>query len=300
MKIRAKAFAKVNPRLKVVGKLSDGYHELDISFLSINLADRMIFQPTTREEIEVSTEADISREENLCYRVARKLQQTCSISRGATITLEKEIPIGGGLGGGSSNAATTLICLNRLWNCELSRKALIKIGKEFGADVPFFFYGGYCKGRGKGFDLEKRENVFIDRLVPVIFPPFSQLTSEVYSRFDKLENGIDNQPLRKDYSISLRGEVNNFTVENDLQKAAIDLNPELEDYLNILEEASTIESAGVAGSGSSIFGISRKDATSREIKKELEGGLSSISEEAKLTVTRPTNHGQLIKGGGLA
>lgn len=292
MKILAKSFAKVNPRLKVLGRLDDGYHELDISFLSVNLADRITFESSRAGDITLSTEADIPTKKNLCYRAARRLKEACSTDRGATITLEKNIPIGGGLGGGSSNAATTLICLNRLWGCRLSRRDLIEIGKDFGADVPFFFYGGYCIGAGKGSRLRKKENVFQDRLVPLVIPPFAQMTPEVYSKFDELTNSSETDESEEEYA-SPPG-IGNFTVKNDLQQAAIELNPELEPYLTLLERASVIETAGVAGSGSSIFGISRRDFSSGEIEAELEPRLSSISGEAKLIITRPTNHGQMV------
>jgi len=295
LRILAKTFAKVNPRLKILGKFDDGYHELDISFLSINLADRMTFESSDREDIVISTEAEIPPEENLCYRVARKLKGACSPEEGANISLKKDIPIGGGLGGGSSNAATTLICLNRLWDCKLSRKSLIEIGKEFGADVPFFFYGGYCIGTGKGYKLRKRENVFSDRLIPLIIPPFPQLTAEVYSKFDELCDDPEERNKKDDKGPRLPPGFGNFTIENDLQRAAITLNPELENYINLLESASTVEAAGLAGSGSSIFGISRRDVSGKEIKEELEKDLRSISEEAELLVVRPTNNGQFIR-----
>ncbi|MFB6215046.1 MAG: hypothetical protein ABEI54_04170, partial [Candidatus Bipolaricaulia bacterium] len=123
-------------------------------------------------------------------------------------------------------------------------------------------------------------------------PPFSQLTSEVYSRFDELNGDFEKGLSEDDRDYPL--ELGNFTVENDLQRAAIDLNPELETYLDLLENASTIQTAGVAGSGSSLFGISRLDVSSEEIREELEEDLWSISEEAKLFVTRPTNHGQIV------
>lgn len=293
MKILAKTFAKVNPRLKVLGKLGDGYHELDISFLSVNLADRMTFESSNQAGITLSTGANIPPEENLCYRAAKKLRKSCSRDKGAKVTLEKRIPIGGGLGGGSSNAATTLICLNRIWDCNLSRRELISLGKEFGADVPFFFYGGYCTGTGKGSELRKRENLFRDCFIPLIIPPFSQLTSEVYSRLDELTESFEKGLSEEDRNYPF--ELGNFTVENDLQRAAMDLNPELKTYLELLKNASTIQTAGVAGSGSSLFGISRMDVSSGEIKEELEEDLWSISGEAKLIVTRPTNHGQIVR-----
>jgi 4-diphosphocytidyl-2-C-methyl-D-erythritol kinase len=292
LKILAKSFAKVNPRLKVLGQLEDGYHELDISFLSVNLADRITFQTSAGGDIALSTGADIPTRKNLCYRAARKLKEACSTERGATITLEKNIPIGGGLGGGSSNAATTLICLNRLWKCRLSRRDLIEIGGEFGADVPFFFYGGYCTGAGKGARLRKKENPFLDRLVPLLIPPFLQLTPEVYSRFDELTNS-SGAPESEEEFTSGPG-AGPFDVKNDLERAALDLNPELEPYLDLLRKASTIETAGVAGSGSSTFGISHENVSSGEIEAELEPGLRTISGEAKLIITRPTNHGQMV------
>jgi len=292
-KIIAKAFAKVNPWLDVLGKYEDGYHELDISFLSVNLADRMTFESCESEDIVVSTEADIPAEENLCREVASKLKKECSTDLGAVITLEKEIPIGGGLGGGSSNAAATLICLNRLWDCKLSRLELIDLGEEFGADVPFFFYGGFCIATGRGTELRKQENVFLDRFIPLILPPFTLLTREVYGRYDQLNDETENRQTEIDHGLyPLR---NDSTVENDLQEAALDLKPNLEPYLNLLQRASTIDASGVAGSGSSIFGISRKDVSIQEIKEELESELREISKEADLIVTRPTNHGQLIR-----
>ncbi len=293
MKITAKAFAKVNPRLKVLGKFDDGYHELDISYLSVNLADRMTFEPSHREGITISTGADIPPERNLCYRAAEKLKKTCAPEKGAKITLEKGIPIGGGLGGGSSNAATTLICLNRLWNCELTRKELIELGKEFGADVPFFFYGGYCSGKGKGSRLKKKENVFRDHLIPLIVPPFSQLTPEVYSKFDELK--VSSKKRTTEDVREFSPGIDSFSIENDLQKASLEINPELQTYLDLLKNASTIKTAGLAGSGSTIFGISKREVSSGDIEGELEKDLSSISMEAKLIITRPTNHGQLIK-----
>lgn len=293
LRITAKAFAKVNPRLKVLGKFDDGYHELDISYLSVNLADRMTFEPSHQGGVTVSTGADIPQEENLCYRAAEKLKNSCTPEKGAKISLEKRIPIGGGLGGGSSNAATTLICLNRLWNCNLTRKELIELGKEFGADVPFFFYGGYCSGKGKGTKLKKGENVFRDRLIPLIIPPFSQLTPEVYSKFDKLKDNSKTRTTEDNHEFA-PGLIN-FSIENDLQPASLEINPELETYLGLLKNASTIQTAGVAGSGSTIFGVSEREVSSREIEDELEEDLSSVSGAAKLIITRPTNHGQLIR-----
>ncbi|MBS3739791.1 4-(cytidine 5'-diphospho)-2-C-methyl-D-erythritol kinase [Candidatus Bipolaricaulota bacterium] len=293
MKINAKAFAKVNPYLKVKGLREDGYHQLDIGYLTINLADKITIRPNTEDEIEISTEANLSTKENLCYKVAVKLKSTCGVKAGAKITLKKEIPIGGGLGGGSSDAATTLICLNRLWDCNLSRRSLIDIGKEFGADIPFFFYGGYCTGSGTGVDLQQKENIFQDRLIPLVFPPFSQLTSEVYAKYDQIfEDSDASQTKAQNF---LQKNTIGLDIENDLQKPALQLNPGLSEYLNLFQNSSTIATSGLAGSGSCVFGISRADVSPNEIRQEIEKELNSISERAMLKVAKPTNTGQLVQ-----
>jgi len=293
LKIKAKAFAKVNPYLKVKGLREDGYHQLDVSYLTINLADKITIRPNTREEIEISTGANISTEENLCYKVAVKLKRTCGVKAGAKITLKKEIPIGGGLGGGSSDAATTLICLNRLWDCNLPRRSLIDIAKEFGADIPFFFYGGYCTASGTGVDLQQKENIFQDRLIPLVFPPFSQLTSKVYAKYDQIsEDGDPSQPKVRNFP---RNDTISFDIENDLQKPALQLNPGLSEYLNLFQRSSTIVTSGLAGSGSCIFGISRVNTSPGEVRQEIEKELNSISKKARLKVAKPTNTGQLVQ-----
>ncbi len=291
MIIKAKSFAKVNPHLKITGLREDGYHALDLSFLSINLADELSFRRLNEREIKISTDADISPEENLCFRVAKKLQTACNTSAGAKIDLEKEIPIGGGLGGGSSNAATTLICLNRLWECNMTEEELAEIGKNFGADISFFFRGGYCAGRGIGEEIQPLANTFQNRLIPVFTPSFSQSTPEVYSKYDRMnpeipENHENSRTATAEYPAD-------FEIENDLQLPAIQLNPELKKYLNCFEAADTIQTSGVAGSGSSLFGIAQAGVKRDELEEELSKLLKPEGEE-KLIITRPTENGQKI------
>lgn len=291
MIIKAKSFAKVNPHLKITGLREDGYHALDLSFLSINLADELRFRRLDEREITISTDADISPEENLCFRVAKKLQTDCNTSAGAKIDLEKEIPIGGGLGGGSSNAATTLICLNRLWECNLTEEELTEIGKSFGADISFFLKGGYCAGRGIGDEIQPLDNTFRDRLIPVFIPSFSQSTPEVYSKYDRLNPEISGNHEKP--RTATAGCPGGFEIENDLQIPAIRLKPELRKYLNCFEAADSIQTSGVAGSGSSLFGIAQPGVKRDELEEELSKLLEPEGEE-ELIVTRPTNSGQQI------
>lgn len=295
MKLFAKSFAKVNPYLKITGLKNNGYHELEISYLSVNLADRLELERTQDGEVRIATDADIPLEENLCFKVAKSLQETCEPNAGVKITLNKAIPIGGGLGGGSSDAATTLIGLNRLWNCGLTREQLLEIGSNFGADIPFFFYGGYCVGRGKGNEVQQLVNPYRDRLVPIITPSFSQLTGEVYTQYDELANQHDNNSGITERDSETNGRER--SVRNDLQKPAIQLNPDLNHYLDLLDGVPAIEAFGVSGSGSSVFGFTKPGIPQKQVRAEINEGLEALTGNQQLKITRPTGSGQIITEG---
>ncbi|MFP4507253.1 MAG: 4-(cytidine 5'-diphospho)-2-C-methyl-D-erythritol kinase [Candidatus Acetothermia bacterium] len=297
MKLFARSFAKVNPYLEITGTRRDGYHELEISYLSVNLDDRLTFESIPEESLIIETESEIPREENLCYRVAKKLQALCSVDSGARIILEKRIPIGGGLGGGSSDAATTLIALNRLWKCGLSRNRLIEIGGDFGADIPFFFYGGYCKAGGTGDLLQRLDNPFTDRLVPIIAPPFSQLTGEVYSEFDRIEREGETQQREGREKVN-EEPPEGYQIRNDLQEPALRLRPEISEYLEIMERSPLITTSGLSGSGSAVFGITEPGTSPEAVKEHLQPELSSHPRGGRLEITRPTKTGQVISGEG--
>ena len=297
MKLFAKSFAKVNPYLKITGLEENGYHELELSYLSVNLADRLELERARKGTVRIATDAEIPREDNLCFKVAKSLQETCDPDAGVKITLNKGIPIGGGLGGGSSDAATTLIGLNRLWNCDLTREQLVEIGGEFGADIPFFFYGGYCVGRGRGNEVQPLVNPYSDRLVPIITPSFSQLTGEVYAKYDELvgQTGNNSGITKRNPATDVRER----RVRNDLQEPAIRLNPDLDKYLDLLERVTAIETFGVSGSGSSVFGVTKPGIRRKQLRAEIKKGLEGLTGNQQLEITRPTESGQIITEGEL-
>ncbi len=140
--------AKLNLFLHVVGRRDDGYHLLQTLFRFIDLSDTLHF--TLREDGAVcrTTELEnVPQEQDLCVRAALLLQKECGCLLGVDIAVEKHIPMGGGLGGGSSDAATTLLALNSLWNLGLTREKLMRIGLTLGADVPVFVFGENAFGR---------------------------------------------------------------------------------------------------------------------------------------------------------
>ena len=143
--------AKLNLFLHVVGRRPDGYHLLQTVFRFIDLADRLDID--TRRDGQVLRETDlpgVPPEQDLVVRAARALQRHTGTHLGAQLHVHKRIPAGGGLGGGSSDAATVLIALNRLWGTGLSREQLMRIGLELGADVPVFVFGQSAFAQGIG------------------------------------------------------------------------------------------------------------------------------------------------------
>ena len=146
--------AKLNLFLHVVGRREDGYHLLQTVFRFIDLADTLRFEPRDDGRIVLATPTPgVPPEQDLVVRAATALKVDAGGTAGATIYLEKRIPMGGGLGGGSSDAATTLLALNELWGCGLSREDLQKIGLPLGADVPIFIHGrnAFAEGIGECF-----------------------------------------------------------------------------------------------------------------------------------------------------
>lgn len=152
--VTALAPAKVNLFLHILGRRPDGYHELQTVFQLIDLCDELRFEVTADGAISRHTAdlplAAVPAEQDLVVRAARLLQQHAGVSSGARITVRKRIPMGGGLGGGSSDAACALRVLNRLWSAGLDEDALAALGLTLGADVPFFVRGRNAWGEGRG------------------------------------------------------------------------------------------------------------------------------------------------------
>ena len=148
------SFAKINLHLQVVGRRQDGFHDLCTVFQSISLHDTLTIEPATEIRMTCNDSKVPVDERNLVLRAAIKLRDTYRVSCGASISLDKRIPAPGGLGGGSSNAAVTLLALRKLWQLDVCLEELHQLGASLGSDVPFFFYGGTALGMGRGEAIE--------------------------------------------------------------------------------------------------------------------------------------------------
>lgn len=174
--LRIPAPAKLNLFLHIIGKRADGYHLLQSVFTFVDLCDYLDFYLRTDGVIdrEGSSAQGVAVEEDLIIRAARLLQQTTGTHLGATIRCQKNIPAGAGLGGGSSDAATTLIALNRLWKTDLSRQELMQLGLQLGADVPVFIFGKSAFAEGVGEILQA---VSLPKLYYLLCKPFSSVAT---------------------------------------------------------------------------------------------------------------------------
>ena len=151
--IRVPSPAKLNLFLHIVGRRDNGYHELQSIFQLIDLYDWISFEAIEENQIQIEGVAEVKLEQNLIYRAAQYLRPHAKTPCGLKISVEKNIPMGAGLGGGSSNAATTLIVLNQLWQCGLNDEQLAAYGVQLGADVPIFIFGQNAWAEGVGEHL---------------------------------------------------------------------------------------------------------------------------------------------------
>ena len=172
--------AKLNLFLHINGRRDDGYHDLQTLFQLLDYGDSLTFDPNLSGKITLSPSIDgVAADDNLIIRAARLLKQKTGCNQGCAISLDKRIPMGGGLGGGSSNAATVLVGLNRLWQCGLTVQELAEMGRELGADVPVFVQGNSAFAEGVGdvltaFDIPQQWYL-------VITPNVQVATAEIFS-----------------------------------------------------------------------------------------------------------------------
>ena len=260
MKIRAPA--KVNLSLRVVGKRADGYHLLDTIIVPVSLYDEIEIQQIHRSVLQRS-EAPLSivircnhpqvplGQENIAYRAAELLMRRVKIRHPVTIRIRKQIPVGAGLGGGSSDAAAVLLGLNRLWKLQLSVRQLERLALDLGADVPFFIRAKPARARGIGEKLRLLPKVRRRWLV-LVYPGFPVATAWVYGNLSrKLTKVSVNTSITS--PLESLNKLDKLLV-NDLEQVTVRRYPEISRVKSLLSIAGA---AGVlmSGSGSSVFGV---------------------------------------------
>ncbi len=231
--------AKLNLFLYITGQRDDGYHELQTLFQFLDYGDELTIRVNPNGNITVSPEMEgVPLQENLIWKAARKLQQYTQTSLGADIHLHKVLPMGGGIGGGSSNAATTLVALNHLWQCGLSQSQLAELGLQLGADVPVFVQGhaAYAEGVGEKLTFVTPQ----EKWYLVVRPDVSISTAAIFSH-----PKLTRDTLKRDLTTLLQ-----YPYENDCEKIVRKLYPEVDKQLSWLLQYAP---SRLTGTGSCVF-----------------------------------------------
>lgn len=254
------AFAKINFSLRVLGRRAeDDLHEIHTVFQTVALADHLTFESRDDNLIELVCDAPgiPTDESNLVHRAAARLRESFRVKNvGARIELSKRIPAGGGLGGGSSDAAVTLLGLAHLWKIQTNKSELVEIGKTLGADVPFFFTGGTALGTGTGTDIMPLPDAPAGPLLIVTPADENVSTAEAYAA---MLAPVLTSEKRAAILLSSRAEMEGTknlvrNLHNDFEKVVLPLRPRIARAKSALLEAGA-RRALLSGSGASVFGI---------------------------------------------
>ena len=256
---RLPSFAKLNLGLEVLGRRQDGYHELRTLFQTIDLHDDVVLGPRSRGiEVRCDHGQVPTDETNLATRAARALQQYGGVEKGVEITITKRIPVGGGLGGGSSNAATVLLGLDRLWRLGLGPAGLHPLARRLGADVPFFLLGGTALGLARGDEVYPLADQVRAHVV-VVNPGLPVSTAAVYRRLEaSLTPRENSNTIFRFISSDLEGHAAWKLLSNELEEAALEEAPVLARQARRIRGVLVQEGAlraALSGSGSSFFGL---------------------------------------------
>ena len=275
--ISLKAPAKVNLFLEILGKRDDGYHEIETIMQEIDLADSLQFEETQEGvTLECNDKNIPANQDNLVCKAANLILEECGIRKGVIINLEKNIPVGAGLGGGSSDAATTLKALNSLWKVGLNNEELMGFAAKLGSDIPFFINGktALCRGRGELITpVEVRNRM--DYII--LFPRVHISTETIYKNLK-----IDLTKKRKDVSFFL--DALKYSEVASISKLLFNRLEEIifATYPDLLQVKSTLESfdfcgLSISGSGSAFFGLCNDRHQAEVIKSKIElSGMGNV------------------------
>lgn len=290
MRITVPSFAKLNLDLRVLHKRPDAYHELRTIFQTISLKDTLLieFDLAKRTQIDLNSSIDIA--DNLVVRAAKMVLEQLKIKAWVRFVLRKNIPMGAGLGGGSSNAAAVLAALPALAGKRLSLHELVALGRSLGSDVPFFLHGGTALGLGRGTELYPLPDQ-PSRSAVVLSTGIHVSTTEAYRSLNRSVTdaltSADNSPMLREFQTVAWGladdacglvetdpaasNLDRLPFKNDFEGAVFGIHPELASAVRNLRRLGA-KPALMTGSGSALFGVFRTAQEAREVAERFPAG----------------------------
>ena len=246
--------AKINLGLKILDKRDDGYHNLESVFIEIDFHDNLTFTKSSNFNISSNVETIPLNNNNVVYKAYYLMKEIAKPSCDYSIFIDKNIPVGSGLGGGSSNAASTLKILNKLWEINCSNSTLVDLSKSIGSDVPFFIDGGVQFVEGRGDELSQQQSSNLEKSIFVlVFPNFSVDTKWAFNKYDTEKNILhDNNTINKFPSLSNAIDWKFFN--NDFEEIINQTYPEISEIKEVLINEGAVF-ASLSGSGSTMFGV---------------------------------------------
>jgi 4-diphosphocytidyl-2-C-methyl-D-erythritol kinase len=298
--LRVPSFAKLNLGLEVLGPREDGYHELRTLFQTIDLHDDIVLRPLPREiRVRCAHPQVPADESNLAVRAARELRRYARLGRGVEIAITKRIPVAGGLGGGSSNAAAVLMGLDRLWKLGLGPAGLHPLARRLGADVPFFLVGGTALGLARGDEVYPLRRQVRAHVV-VVDPGVPVSTAAVFRRLDaSLTPRENSNTIFRFVSSDLEGDGGWRLLSNDLEEAALEEAPVLAKQGRRIRGVLVQEGAfwaALSGSGSSFFGLFDDARRARKARAALAREGFTVSRARTLSLDQYRRRWSRVRG----
>jgi 4-diphosphocytidyl-2-C-methyl-D-erythritol kinase len=271
--IELESFAKINLHLDITGKLDNGYHELYSLFQLIGLSDRIKLKITKNEEnkfqdkIKISGNFSCRTEDNLIYKTITEFEKQTGLSFSYSVDVDKHIPDGAGLGGGSSNAAYTLYSINKLLDKPLSDERLIGIAEKIGSDVPFFLKGTTALVKGRGEEIYPLPVNMSSYTVVIVCPDFKIATKEAYDMYDK--KGAEYKSFyysEKEIIALLKNKPSEWGFFNSFNPVLLDKKETYRDIFRIFNEHNC-DYSNITGSGSAVFGIFNSNSSAHKAEE---------------------------------
>ncbi len=290
--MKVKCRAKINLSIDILGKLENGYHLVEMIMQSIDLYDILDINERNDGKIILTSEnKEIPLDEtNIIYKAATLLKEEMNIKKGAEIVIDKKIPVAAGMAGGSTDAAGTLIALNKIWKLNLDEKQLKEIGFKLGADVPFCISGGAVLAENLGEKLTNIKGLDDNLFILICKPELFVSTKEVYNKFDM--SNVSKRPNNKYFIECLEKNDTKSLAKNMcnvLEFVTSSMHPEIEDIENTIKKTNVLGTM-MSGSGPTVFGIFDIKEEAEKAKKEL------LKKYKQVYVVRSAERGIEING----